>query len=104
LRIKSRAEKSSLARKLKWFKISVNEGVAVKISAIEKKPSTLHCDNRKDALRTSQELTRPYPLQAQGCTSLNSFERLCFGNDLLGAFSTGLPREVFPSHSAIQAL
>jgi hypothetical protein len=43
------------------------DGVLVKeISTNEKKPSPLHENNRKDALRTSQKLSRPHPLQLQG--------------------------------------
>jgi hypothetical protein len=40
------------------------KGVDVKeISAFKRKASTLHCDNRKDALKPSQESARPHPLQ-----------------------------------------
>jgi hypothetical protein len=56
------------------------EGMVVKeISSIKKKPSTLHQDTRKDALRAFQELTRSHLLKAQGCKSVNSLEILCFG-------------------------
>jgi hypothetical protein len=63
------------------------------------KPDTLHWDIRKDALRASQELTRPQPSQPQGYTSMNSFERLSLGNRWMLGYSTctGLPRKVLPN-------
>jgi hypothetical protein len=68
------------------------------ISIIKKKSSSLHWDNRKDALRSSQELARLHQSWAQGCEGFNSSESLgCPAH-------TGLLREVFPPCSAIQAL
>jgi hypothetical protein len=46
-------------------KVGAKEGMAAeKIRTMIKEPITLHWDNRKDALRTLQELARLYPLQA----------------------------------------
>jgi hypothetical protein len=52
--------------------------VSEEISTIKKKPSTFYQDNRKDALRASQELAKPHRLQAQGYERTNAFERLSF--------------------------
>jgi hypothetical protein len=65
-----------LGRKRSVHKVVVKESMVVEEnSTTEKKPGTLHQDNRKDALRTSQEFSRPQLLQDQG---YNFFERLCF--------------------------
>jgi hypothetical protein len=45
------------------------------IRNVEKNSNTLHWDNRKDGLRTSQDLTRPYPPEVQECKCVNSFKR-----------------------------
>jgi hypothetical protein len=66
----------------------------VLLLTIEKKPSILHLDDRKDALRIVMELAR---LQAQGCKSVNFFERLCFEKRVPGhPANTGPSREMFP--------
>jgi hypothetical protein len=58
-------------------KVGAKESVvAEEIKAIKKKSTTLHQDNRKDALRASQELVRSHPYQTQGYKCFNSFERL----------------------------
>lgn len=44
--------------------------IAKEISKITKKPSKLHWDNRKDALRASQEQARPDSLQSQAGKSV----------------------------------
>jgi hypothetical protein len=42
----------------KYVKLGLRKAWLLKrLTAIKKEPSTLHWDNRKDALRTSQELT-----------------------------------------------
>jgi hypothetical protein len=53
--------------------------VSEEICINKKKPSNLHWDNRKDALRTSQELVRLHPSQACGCERSYFFERLSLG-------------------------
>jgi hypothetical protein len=63
-------------KRSKW-KVVNQLGVGVKkLSVIKRKPSTLNWSNRKDALRASQELTRPHPWQAPGYKIIKSFERL----------------------------
>lgn len=54
------------------------------ISAIENKLSTLHKDNRKDSLRTSNVLVELGAQKAQGCKRVNSFVTLCFEKRTLG--------------------
>jgi hypothetical protein len=51
----------------------LKEGMCVEeINFIKKKPSTLHRDNRKDALRASQELARSHKWQTPGYEIVNS--------------------------------
>jgi hypothetical protein len=64
--LKQKAEQENLKpvqslQKKRKLKVMEKEGVVDKeISTIKEKPSTLHKDNRKYALRASQELTRLY--------------------------------------------
>jgi hypothetical protein len=52
-----------LARKLAYLKFQPKVGgIAKENSTIKKKPSVLHQNNRKDALRAFQELAKPHPL------------------------------------------
>jgi hypothetical protein len=51
---------------------------------MKKKKSALHWNNRKDAVRQSQELARLYPLQVQGFERVNSFERLSHEERITG--------------------
>jgi hypothetical protein len=67
--------------------------VAKQIHPIKKKPSALHWDNGKDALRPPQKLVRPYPSQSQRCYSANLFQRLSREGLLSGETRTlSLPR------------
>jgi hypothetical protein len=50
--------------------------VAEEIKSIKKKPSPFPRDSRRDVWRVSQVLARSHPLQAQGCKSVDSFQRL----------------------------
>jgi hypothetical protein len=45
--------------------------VSEEISTIKKKLTFVYQDNRKDALRASEELARPQPWQAQGYEKVN---------------------------------
>jgi hypothetical protein len=68
-----------LGRKRSVHKVVVKESMVVEEnSTTEKKPGTLHQDNRKDALRTSQELELAgiHPLQDQGDEGLNQLKDL----------------------------
>jgi hypothetical protein len=80
------------------------------MSAFKKKLSTSYLDNRKDALRASQEFARPHTPQVPVYKIVNSFERLFLEKtELLGhPAHTGLPKEIFlevqlPRHSEATA-
>jgi hypothetical protein len=55
------------------------------ISIIKKKSRILPGNDRKDTLKSSQELSRPHPLWAQGYKGIKSFERLSLRGKYLWA-------------------
>lgn len=60
-------------------KVQVKEDtVAKEINTIEKKPSTLLQDNKKDALKVFQEWAIPHPMEAQKLKSVKLFQRVSF--------------------------
>jgi hypothetical protein len=74
--------------------------VSERISTIKKKLNTFHQDNRKDVLRASQELARPYPSQAEWGKSVTSFESLSLVKKVQEhQTSSELPRKLFPQDS-----
>jgi hypothetical protein len=62
-----------VVQKRNAFKVVDKEGMVS--SAIKKKASTLYLNNKKDALKAFQELSRHHPLQDHACKDFNSFER-----------------------------
>jgi hypothetical protein len=46
--------------------------VVKELGTIKKKPSALHLDNRKDALRAAHEFAIPHAFQDQGCKGVST--------------------------------
>lgn len=46
------------------------------LNTMKMKPNTLHRNNEKNALKASQELAKPHPLQGQGYKTVKSFWKI----------------------------